>query len=139
VLHITEFLARNVAAGRIRVKKLAASVAFHDPCQVSRRGGATQAPREVLRALGVELREMPQGGDANWCCGGGGGVVTLHRADEHRRRAFIIKMNQVEATGAEKLVSSCANCRLTFDDNQAHYKWDKKMESLLELVAASLY
>jgi Fe-S oxidoreductase len=121
VLHITEFLARNVAAGRIRVKKLAASVTFHDPCQVSRRGGATQAPREVLRALGVELREMPQGGDANWCCGGGGGVVTLHRADEHRRRAFIIKMNQVEATGAEKLVSSCANCRLTFDDNQAHY------------------
>jgi len=101
--------------------------------------GATQAPREVLRALGVELREMPQGGDANWCCGGGGGVVTLHRADEHRRRAFIIKMNQVEATGAEKLVSSCANCRLTFDDNQAHYKWDRKIESLLELVAASLY
>ena len=47
-------------------------------------------------------------------------------------------MNQVEATGAEKLVSSCANCRLTFDDNQAHYKWDKKMESLLELVAGHL-
>ena len=48
-------------------------------------------------------------------------------------------MKQVEATGAEKLVSSCANCRLTFDDNQAHYKWDRKIESLLELVAASLY
>jgi len=138
VLHISEFLAENVRNGRIRLKQLPASLTFHDPCQVSRRGGATAAPREVIRALGAELREMPEGGDANWCCGGGGGVVTIHRADDLRHRVFEIKMRQVEATGAEKLVSSCSNCRLTFDDGQAHYKWDKKMESLLELVAGHL-
>jgi Fe-S oxidoreductase len=92
----------------------------------------------VLGALGMELREMPGGGDASWCCGGGGGVVAMQRADEHRRRAFRIKIAQVEAAGAERLVSSCANCRLTFDDGQAHYRWDRKMESLLELVAAQL-
>jgi Fe-S oxidoreductase len=81
---------------------------------------------------------MPAGGDANWCCGGGGGVVTLHRADEHRYRAFEIKMKQVQAAGAERLATSCSNCRLTFDDGQAHYKWDRRMESLLELVAEQL-
>jgi Fe-S oxidoreductase len=138
VLHVAEFLARHLKDGRITVKRIADSVTFHDPCQVSRRGGATQAPRDVLGALGVELREMPQAGNANWCCGGGGGVITLHRADEHRRRAFAIKMRQVEASGANSLVTSCANCRLSFDDGQAHYKWDKKMESLLELVADNL-
>ena len=138
VLHVTEFLARHMKEGRIKVKKLADSVTFHDPCQVSRRGGATQAPRDVLGALGVDLREMPQGGDANWCCGGGGGVITLHRADDDRRRMFTIKMKQVEATGANSLVTSCANCRLSFDDGQAHYKWDKKMGSVLELVADNL-
>lgn len=138
VLHISEFLAESVRSGRIRLKNLDASLTFHDPCQVSRRGGATAAPREVIRALGAELCEMPEGGDVNWCCGGGGGVVTIHRADDLRHRAFEIKMRQVEATGAEKLVSSCSNCRLTFDDGQVHYKWDKKMESLLELVAAHL-
>lgn len=34
--------------------------------------------------------------------------------------------------------TSCSNCRLTFDDGQAHYHWDRKMESLLELVAERL-
>ncbi|HEY5637963.1 MAG TPA: (Fe-S)-binding protein [Burkholderiales bacterium] len=138
VLHISEFLAAGVREGRIRLEPLEASVTFHDPCQVSRRGGATQAPRDVLAALGVDLREMPGGGDANWCCGGGGGVITIHRADDLRRRAFEIKVAQVEASGATRLVSSCSNCRLTFDDNRAHSGWDRKMESLLELVAANL-
>ncbi|HTQ77999.1 MAG TPA: (Fe-S)-binding protein [Burkholderiales bacterium] len=138
VLHVTEFLADAVRGGRLKLKPLAGSITFHDPCQVSRRGGATQAPREVLAALGAELREMPAAGNANWCCGGGGGVVTLHRADEHRYRAFEIKMKQVEATGAQRLATSCSNCRLTFDDGQAHYKWDHRIESLLELVAEQL-
>lgn len=138
VLHISEFLAENVRNGRLRLRKLAASLTFHDPCQISRRGGATAAPRDVLRALGVELREMSANGDANWCCGGGGGVVTIHRADELRYKAFEIKMRQIETTGAARLASSCSNCRQTFDDGQAHFKWDKKMESLLELVADNL-
>ncbi len=138
VLHISEFLAEAVREGRLKLKPMKNSVTFHDPCQVSRRGGATAAPREVLGALGAQLREMPPAGDANWCCGGGGGVVTLHRADEHRYRAFEIKMRQVEAAGAERLATSCSNCRLTFDDSGAHHRWDRKMESLLELVAGQL-
>jgi Fe-S oxidoreductase len=138
VLHISEFLAEAVREGRLKLKPMQGTVTFHDPCQVSRRGGATGAPREVLAALGADLREMPPAGDANWCCGGGGGVVTLHRADAHRHRAFEIKMKQIETTGAQRLATSCSNCRLTFDDGQAHYKWDRKMESLLELVAEHL-
>ena len=69
---------------------------------------------------------------------GGGGVVTLHRADQQRYRAFEIKMEQVEAAGAGRLATSCSNCRLTFDDGQAHFQWDRKLESLLELVAEHL-
>lgn len=138
VLHISEFLAENVRNGQLRLKKLKKTVTYHDPCQVSRRGGATAAPREVLQALGVELREMESSGDMNWCCGGGGGVVTIHRADELRHKAFAIKIRQIDDTGAELLTTSCANCRQTFDDGQEHFKWDKTMRSLLELVADQL-
>lgn len=135
VLHISEYLADELRAGKLKLKKLDRSVTFHDPCQISRRGGATGAPREVLKALGADLREMSSSGDMNWCCGGGGGVVTIHRADDLRYKTFELKMQQVEATGAERLATSCSNCRQTFDDGQARFKWDKKMESLLELVA----
>ncbi len=138
VLHVSEFLAEAARDGRLPLRPLQGSVTYHDPCQISRRGGATQAAREVLAALGADVREMPQSGDASWCCGGGGGVVSLHRADAHRYRAFEIKMRQVEDAGADRLATSCSNCRLTFDDGQAHHNWDRKMESLLELVADQL-
>ncbi|MGA8049776.1 MAG: (Fe-S)-binding protein [Burkholderiales bacterium] len=138
VLHIAEFLAEHVKGGRLKLKKIGKSVTFHDPCQISRRGGAIEAPREVLTALGVELREMEPTKGLNWCCGGGGGVVTIHRADPLRYRVFQLKMNQIDETGAELPVTSCSNCRQTFDDGQAHFKWDKTMNSLLEMVADNL-
>jgi Fe-S oxidoreductase len=139
VVHISEFLADQVNSGQLKLKKLDKSVTFHDPCQVSRRGGATQAPRDVLNAMGADLREMRDSGAVGWCCGGGGGVVTIHRADELRYAAFDIKVRQINATGAELPVTSCSNCRQTFDDGQAHYQWDKTMGSLLELVADNIH
>jgi Fe-S oxidoreductase len=64
--------------------------------------------------------------------------VANRRADALRYRAFAIKMRQIDATGADMAVTSCANCRQTFDDGQAHYGWDRHMRSLLELVADNL-
>jgi len=138
VLHISELLAENVDNGRLKLKRLQRSATYHDPCQISRRGGATSAARTVLAALGVELREMTPAADMNWCCGGGGGVVTIHRADPLRYKVFQIKMEQIESTQAEVPVTACSNCRQTFDDGQAHFHWDKNMHSLLELVADNL-
>ncbi|HUW29569.1 MAG TPA: (Fe-S)-binding protein [Sulfuriferula sp.] len=138
VLHISEFLAENTKNGALKTKPLAKTLTFHDPCQVSRRGGAIEAPREVIDGLGAELIEMQDTKGLNWCCGGGGGVVTIHRADPIRYQAFQIKMKQIDDTGAELLVSSCSNCRQTFDDGQDHFHWDKTMLSLLELVADNL-
>ncbi len=138
VLHISEFLAENTKNGAIKTKPLGKTLTFHDPCQISRRGGAIEAPRDVLNGLGAALIEMKDTKGVNWCCGGGGGVVTIHRADPIRYKAFQIKMKQVDDTGAELLVSSCSNCRQTFDDGQNHFHWDKTMLSLLELVADNL-
>jgi hypothetical protein len=47
-------------------------------------------------------------------------------------------MRQIDATGAAQPVTSCSNCRQSFDDGRAHFKWDKQMASLLELVADHL-
>ena len=138
VLHISEFLAEYLEAGRIRLRPAAGSVAFHDPCQVSRRGGAVAAPRKVLAALGLEVRETEDSGELSFCCGGGGGVIANKRADGLRRKAFAIKMRQIDATGAALALTSCANCRLTFDDGGAFHGWERKMGSLLERVAEQL-
>ncbi len=138
VLHITEYLARLKRLGKLKLKPLTESITFHDPCQISRRGGATRAPREVLAGFAQDFREMDNAGNANWCCGGGGGVSTISSATALRHKVFEIKMEQVAKTGAGTLVSSCANCRQTFDDDKAHAQWDHDIESLVELVADHL-
>lgn len=138
VVQVAEYLAEGIRQGKLQLQPVQNSATFHDPCQIVRRGGVSEAPREVLRALGMELREMDAHGAYNWCCGGGGGVVTIHRADPLRYKTYQIKMQQVEDTGAEMLVSTCSNCRQTFDDGQAHFHWDKTAQSLLELVADHL-
>lgn len=139
VRHISEFLGEHIADGSIRVKQgLNTTVTYHDPCQVARRGGAIEAPRVVLQALGAEIHEMKENRGMNWCCGGGGGVYSNHRADPLRYKAFQIKMRQVEETEADMLLTSCSNCRITFDDGQAHFHWDKTAHSLLEAVVDNL-
>ena len=47
-------------------------------------------------------------------------------------------MRRLDAKGAELRRTSCANCRRSFDDGQAHFHWDEEMGSLLELVADNL-
>jgi Fe-S oxidoreductase len=138
VQHISEFLADAVDSGAIKLKTVNKTVAFHDPCQVSRRGGATSAPRKVLEALGVDLKEAESGGNMNLCCGGGGGVITIHRADTLRYKIMGAKFRQLDSTGAEMMVTSCSNCRQNFDESGEKLNWGKDMNSLLELVADNL-
>jgi Fe-S oxidoreductase len=139
VLHITELLDRLIAQGKIKVKPMEGkSVTFHDPCQITRRGGVTEAPRNIIEALGLDLHDMEEHGTVNWCCGGGGGVISMHRPDALRYKVFRLKMEQVESAEADIFATSCSNCRLSFDDGQAHFKWDKKVQSLLDMVAEQL-
>jgi len=138
ILHMTEFLDEVIASGRIRVKQVGASATFHDPCQIVRRGGLEAAARRVLAALGFELRELPDHGVTGFCCGGGGGVVSNVRAAPLRQKVFEMKREQVEATGAERFVTSCGQCRITLEMGAKQSHWHMAPESLLELVADNL-
>ena len=138
VLHISEFLAQLKREGKLKLSPLKGSITYHDPCQISRRGGATEDARYLLDGFAEDFREMTPNGNLGWCCGGGGGVQAIARAAELRHKVFKIKMEQVEQTGAETMVSSCSNCRLTMDESKAHWKWEGGLASLVELVAEHL-
>lgn len=138
IIHMTEFLDELLAQGRIKVKPIGQTATFHDPCQIVRRGGLEAAARRVLAALGFELIELQDHGIAGYCCGGGGGVVSNQRATPLRHKVFEIKKAQVEATGAQRFVTSCGQCRITLEQGAKHAHWTMKTESLLELVADNL-
>jgi Fe-S oxidoreductase len=138
VLHMSEFLGRSIESGALAVNKTHGVVTYHDPCQTARRGGVYDEPRVVLKALGLELRELEAGQEYNWCCGGGGGVLANERARPLRAQAFQIKMKQVQDTGAEKVVSACHQCHLSFEQGSKRFNWNVPFENLVELVAANL-
>jgi Fe-S oxidoreductase len=138
IVHMTEFLDELIAAKRIRVTRIGETATFHDPCQIVRRGGLEAAARRVLAALGLELIELSDHGLTGYCCGGGGGVVSNQRAAPLRHKVFEMKRQQVDASGAKRFVTSCGQCRITFEMGARLSKWDKPTESLLELVADNL-
>jgi Fe-S oxidoreductase len=135
IIHMVEFLDEVIAQGRIKLTPIGETATFHDPCQIVRRGGLEAAARRVLAALGFQLIELKDHGIEGFCCGGGGGVVSNVRATPLRHKVFEIKRRQVEETGAKRFVTSCGQCRITLEQGARHFHWDRKTESLLELVA----
>ncbi len=139
VRHVTEFLVDELEAGRLKLTRAAAGKAtFQDPCELVRKGGVKDAPRTLMKAMGIELNELEDHGGFAFCCGGGGGVVDIERAAPLRYRAMEIKLREIDHTGAETFLTSCSDCRRTFDDAKTHFGWKNTPHSLLELVANNL-
>jgi len=79
---------------------------YHDPCHASRGQGLVEQPREILRGLpGIEYRELPE---ADWCCGGAGSYALGHYSLS--RKVLDRKMDNLEQSGANLLVTSCPAC-----------------------------
>jgi Fe-S oxidoreductase len=139
VMAVTEYLAAALHEGRLGLNKARiGTTTFQDPCQTARKSGIGAAPRVLLQAMGVELSEMQNHGNLSFCCGGGGGVVDIERAAPLRYRTLEIKLREIDATRAGTLLTSCSDCRRTFDDAGEHFAWNKTPQSLLELVSRNL-
>lgn len=139
VKHILEVLDDLRRTGRLKLSgTIDRPLTYHDPCQISRRGGVFEQPRTLLRQLAPQFKEMADHGTMNWCCGGGGGVSANERAEELRTVAFRRKKSQIEALEVKTLVTACANCRVVMEEAMEHYRMDIEMLGLTELVAEHL-
>jgi len=139
VVQVDELLERFMREGRLRLAdRDRRRLTFHDPCQLVRRGGLGEATQRVTRAVSGNLVEMPNAGAGSYCCGGGGGVSAIHRAEALRFAAFACKKQQIEATGAEALVTACGNCRNVLEEAIEHDGMTLPVLGLTELVAQHL-
>lgn len=138
VFHITEYLAKLKREGKLHFKPVDDKFTYHDPCQVSRRGGAADDARYLLKDFAPNFVESDPTGNYNYCCGGGGGVQAIQRTAPIRHKVFELKARQVADAGTDMLVSACANCRLTMDESIEATKWGGKLESLVEILADNL-
>ncbi len=140
VLAAAEFVGREISEGRLVLASGDPSrkLTYHDACKLARHGGVIDEPRAALRALGVDYRETTPTAELNWCCGGGAGAFLINRAAPLRHKAWEIKRAQIDASGADTVVVSCASCRLNFMEGAEVGQSQMHIESLVELVAAQL-
>ncbi|MFC1596418.1 response regulator [Planctomycetota bacterium] len=131
---------RYIKEGRIKVDKTknTKSVTFHDSCNNARSCGLFEEPRELLRLVVPDFREMHPNRAENYCCTGGGGAMSMSEYTPQRLKSASVKADQLKATGAEVVVTSCHNCVDGLTDVIRHYKLGMEVTQLVNLVANAL-
>jgi len=131
---------RYVREGRIKVDKTknTKSYTFHDSCNNARSCGLFEEPRELLDLVVTDFREMYPNRNENYCCTGGGGAMSMSEYTPQRLKSAKVKADQLIATGAEVVVTSCHNCVDGLSDLIKHYKLGIEVTQLVNLVANAL-
>ncbi|PIB57992.1 dimethylglycine demethylation protein DgcB [Pseudomonas sp. 2822-17] len=109
VQHHSTFMAELIGDGALNLgQHKGSSVTYHDPCYLGRYNGEYEAPRQVLRALGIEVKEMQRSGFRSRCCGGGGGGPITDIPG--KQRIPDMRMDDIRETGAELVAVGCPQC-----------------------------
>ena len=111
IVHVTEELARQVEAGRLRfdVYQPGTVVTYHDPCTLGRGLGIYDAPRTIIEAMpGMRLAEMPRHERDAYCCGAGSFV--RYDYPNLTDQTGIERFREVESTGAQVALTACPAC-----------------------------
>ncbi len=135
-----ETMLRYIKEGRIKVDKSKnpAPVTYHDSCNFARSCGMTEEPRELLNLVCEDFREMTPNRAENYCCTGGGGAMSMSEYTPQRLKSAKIKADQLKATGAKTVVTSCHNCVDGLSDCIKHYELGMDVTQLVNLVANAL-
>jgi Fe-S oxidoreductase len=135
-----EVVTEYVKDGRIKLDPSVNQqrVTYHDPCNQARSGGFIEEPRFILRHSVSDFVELMPHGRDNWCCGGGGGALTMSEFRKRRLEVGRIKAEQIRATGAKIVATSCHNCIDQIAELSRHYELGVQVKNTCELVADAL-
>ncbi len=133
IFHSTQFIKKLIDEGKITFNEKKTKVTYHDPCDLGRVSGVYDPPREVLRSIpGVELVEMDDHREHCKCCGGGG---NLEMVDPELSAALAQdKVTQIQATGADTVITSCQQCVRTIMTTARRKKIPVKALDVTEFV-----
>ncbi|OIB55321.1 4Fe-4S dicluster domain-containing protein [Natrialba sp. SSL1] len=145
VLHWTQAVEELVQGGALDLNgtELDYTVTYHDPCHLGRYNDEYEAPRDLIRATGCELDEMPRNRDNSFCCGGGGGGLWMDFEEEPKPSEERIReaLEDTDAgAGVEKFVVACPMCMTMYEDGRktGGYEDDIEIVDIAELVVEAI-
>jgi Fe-S oxidoreductase len=141
VMNFMEYTLDCLRKGKIKLNPdiITQKVTYHDPCNIARSGWIVNQPREILKSFVKNFVEMEPNGQYNYCCGGGGGLVSIDEIHEFRMEVGgYVKAKQIEQTGAEIIVSPCANCKKQLRELVEYYNLPCKVVGLHDLILEAI-
>ena len=143
VVHHSELLLELLGSGRIVPKRrLGYRITYHDPCTLGRYNRVFEQPREVMRALGLELVEMPRNRDNSFCCGAGGGRIWMKELrDESAQRPSENRIDEAVALGGVQFFTvACPKDVTMYEDaiKTSGHAAEIELRELSELVLEAL-
>ena len=139
--NIMQFTAQKVKEGALEFDKSKNPdpVTYHDPCNFGRSCGIIEEPRAIMKAACADYREMTPGGAENWCCGGGGGLSAMDDIQDFRMQVSgMMKLAQIDETGAKFVAAPCANCKRQLIQLMEHHKREVTVGGLHDVVYNAL-
>jgi Fe-S oxidoreductase len=136
-----EELTRSATLSGSRGPALPASretVTFHDPCYLGRYGGKVDEPRELLTRFGASIAEPVRNRDNPYCCGAGGGLLFADKEEEPGSRISDVRFKQLQATGANTVVTACPFCSIMLKGAQASAGAETQFVDLMTFVNGRL-
>ena len=127
VKDISEFLVTLGPRPPARPRALRAT--YQDPCHLAHGQRIRSAPRELLRAAGVQLVEMPH---ADYCCGSAGVYNVVQ--NELAMQILDAKMEDVASTGAAVLATANVGCMLQLRAGAKQRGLDLRVCHVVELL-----
>ncbi|HJD07753.1 MAG TPA: (Fe-S)-binding protein, partial [Candidatus Sutterella merdavium] len=137
VVSHSEWILEMMKAGKLKVKTEGETLAYHDPCFLARLNGIVDAPREVLKTLGADVRSPEASGDKTFCCGAGGGQMWTD-GEKRESPVQVIRLEELRKTGAKRIALACPHCLTMLETARAETKGDDVLVDIAEIVADRL-
>jgi len=136
VVHHTQLLNRLVRERLlVPVAPVAEDVTYHDPCYLGRHNKVYEAPRELIGAAGVSMREMPRHGDRSMCCGAGGARMWME--ERIGKRINVERVDEALTTAPTKIATGCPFCKVMLSDGVTARQSEGIASPSLEVVDVS--
>lgn len=137
VVSHSDWILEMIKAGKLKVKTEGETLAYHDPCFLARLNGVVDAPREVLKTLGADVRSPEASGEKTFCCGAGGGQMWTD-GEKRESPVQVIRLEELRKTGAKRIALACPHCLTMLETARAETKGDDVLVDIAEIVADRL-
>jgi len=133
VMDLSELLVELLSGQNTGFTRIQKPVTYHDPCHQAKALGITSSPRELLRLICDDYREMP---GASKCCGGGGTFALNHY--DISMGILNKKVASIKETGAETVATSCPTCIMQLRHGLLKHSCKTEVAHPVQLLAQCL-